>query len=444
MKILIVDDEPVQRTIIRQFLQERGFQVEEAEGGSRALELFRRQFIPLVLLDHRMPDMNGDMVLEELMKINPLVQVIMITAYGAVDTAVRVMKLGAVDFLEKPVDLEMLLEKVEAAVARIETEADLQEVTSELDEGRIPLTFIGRSDAMKEAVSTARRVAATPWPVLVYGETGTGKELMARLVHELSPRKEAGFVEVNCAAIPETLFESELFGHKKGAFTGASRDKKGLFEFARGGTLFLDEIGELPEHLQAKLLRVLQENKMTPVGGLRPVDVDVRIIAATNRDLRRLAQEGLFRQDLYFRLNVFEIHLPPLRERKDDIPDLVSLFLEKYRVKPVRVSAEAMDRLVKYRWPGNVRELEHIIQRLVTLCRGNVIKASDIPFDMGAGEGSGTDLESRLRQVEQEEILKALRARDWVQTRAAELLGISERVLRYKMKKYHIRNEKQG
>ena len=444
MKILIVDDEPIQRSIIAQFLEERGFSALEAEGGRQALELFRKEFIPLVLLDHRMPDMNGDLVLQELKKINPLVQVIMITAYGAVDTAVKVMKLGASDFLEKPVDLGQLLEKVEAAMNRIETEADLQEVSSEIEEGHIPLTFIGKSAAMKEAVSTARRVAATPWPVLIYGETGTGKELMARLVHELSPRKDAEFVEVNCAAIPENLFESELFGHKKGAFTGASRDKRGLFEFAQGGTLFLDEIGELPEHLQAKLLRVLQEKKMTPVGALRPVEVDVRIIAATNRNLKKMAENGEFRQDLYFRLNVFEIHLPPLRERKDDIPDLVNLFLEKYQSRPVRIDPEAMDRLVKNSWPGNVRELEHMIQRLVTLCRGNVIKASDIPFDPFAEDQASMNLEAKLRQVEKEEILKALKARDWVQTRAAELLGISERVLRYKMKKYGIKNERQG
>ncbi len=440
MKILIVDDEPVQRAIIGQFLEEHGFQVLEAEDGRRALDLFRKGFIPLVLLDHRMPDMNGDQVLEELMKINPLVQVIMITAYGAVDTAVKVMKLGAADFLEKPVDLELLLGKVEAAVNRIETETDLQEVSTELDEGRIPLTFIGKSAPMKEAVSTAKRVAATPWPVLIYGETGTGKELMARLVHELSPRKDAEFVEVNCAAIPETLFESELFGHKKGAFTGASRDKQGLFEFAQHGTLFLDEIGELPEHLQAKLLRVLQEKRITPVGALRPVEVDVRIVAATNRDLKKMADQGLFRQDLYFRLNVFEIHLPPLRERKDDIPDLVNLFMAKYQTQPVRISSEAMDRLLKYHWPGNVRELEHIIQRLVTLCRGNVIKASDIPF---VPRETASNLSERLKQVEKEEILKALRAKDWIQTRAAELLGISERVLRYKMKKYGIKNKRQ-
>lgn len=443
MKILIIDDEPLQRSIMRQFLEEKGFLAVEAEDGRQAIALFRKEFFPLVLLDHRMPNMNGDRVLEELMKINPMVQVIMITAYGAVDTAVRVMKLGASDFLEKPVDLQVLLEKVEAAVSRVEVETDLQEVHKKIEGGQIPLTFIGGSQAMKDAVSTAGRVAATPWPVLIYGETGTGKELMARLVHELSPRKTGQFVEVNCAAIPENLFESELFGHIKGAFTGATRNKQGLFAFAQKGTIFLDEIGELPEHLQAKLLRVLQEQKMTPVGALQPVEVDVRIVAATNRDLREMIEQGGFRQDLYFRLNVFEVHLPPLRERREDIPDLVNLFMEKYRVKPVRISSEAMDMLVKYDWPGNVRELEHIIQRLVTLCRGNIIKSSDIPVDFQENDENAPDLEGRLRQVEKEEILKALRARDWVQTRAAELLGISERVLRYKMKKYGINKENQ-
>ncbi|RUM89853.1 MAG: two-component system response regulator, partial [Thermodesulfatator sp.] len=343
MNILVVDDEPLQRSILSQFLKEQGFSVLEAENGTQAIEIFRNQFCPLVLLDHKMPGMTGDQVLEQLRQMNPMVQVIMITAYGEIDMAVNVMKLGAIDFLEKPVDLELLLQKVESAVSKIETEEDIQEVTRQIEQEHIPLTFIGKSPGMKEAVSTARRVADTPWPVLLYGETGTGKELMARLVHELSPRKNAEFAEVNCAAIPENLFESELFGHRKGAFTGATKDKKGLFEFAQGGTIFLDEIGEMPEHLQAKMLRVLQEQKMTPVGSLKPVKVDVRIIAATNRDLKLMIEQGLFRQDLYFRLNVFEIHLPPLRERKEDIPELITLFLEKYRSKPIGISSEALD-----------------------------------------------------------------------------------------------------
>ncbi len=438
MKILIVDDEPVQRTILRQFLEEQGFRVAEAEDGAHAVSLFRKEFMPIVLLDHRMPDMNGDKVLAMLKEINPTARVIMITAYGAVDTAVNCMKLGASDFLEKPVDLELLMEKIRVLANDIETDSDIQAVSRKIEKTKLPGTFIGNSPLMKEAVSTASRVAATPWPVLIYGETGTGKELMARLVHELSPRKNKRFMDVNCAAIPENLFESELFGHVKGAFTGAAKDKKGIFEFAKGGTVFLDEIGEMPEQLQAKMLRVLQEQQMTPVGGLRPIKLDVRIVAATNRNLKRLIDQGQFRQDLYFRLNVFEIHLPPLRERREDIPELATFFLEKYGTGSMDISHEAMDMLIKYDWPGNVRELEHIIQRLVTLCRGNVIRGSDIPVDLQHQSEGPADLEARIMKLEKEEIMKALRANDWVQTRAAEMLGISERVLRYKMKKYGI------
>ncbi len=438
MKILIVDDEPVQRTILKQFLEEQGFRVAEAEDGAQAVSLFRKEFMPIVLLDHRMPDMNGDKVLAMLKEINPTARVIMITAYGAVDTAVNCMKLGASDFLEKPVDLELLMEKIRVLANDIETDSDIRAVSRGIEKTKLPGTFIGNSPLMKEAVSTASRVAPTPWPVLIYGETGTGKELMARLVHELSPRKNKRFMDVNCAAIPENLFESELFGHVKGAFTGAAKDKKGIFEFAKGGTVFLDEIGEMPEQLQAKMLRVLQEQQMTPVGGLRPIKLDVRIVAATNRNLKRLIDQGQFRQDLYFRLNVFEIHLPPLRERREDIPELATFFLEKYGTGSMDISHEAMDMLIKYDWPGNVRELEHIIQRLVTLCRGNVIRGSDIPVDLQHQSEGPADLEARIMKLEKEEIMKALRANDWVQTRAAEMLGISERVLRYKMKKYGI------
>ncbi len=438
MKILIVDDEPVQRTILKQFLEEQGFRVAEAEDGAQAVSLFRKEFMPIVLLDHRMPDMNGDKVLAMLKEINPTARVIMITAYGAVDTAVNCMKLGASDFLEKPVDLELLMEKIRVLANDIETDSDIRAVSRGIEKTKLPGTFIGNSPLMKEAVSTASRVAPTPWPVLIYGETGTGKELMARLVHELSPRKNEHFMDVNCAAIPENLFESELFGHVKGAFTGAAKDKKGIFEFAKGGTVFLDEIGEMPEQLQAKMLRVLQEQQMTPVGGLRPIKLDVRIVAATNRNLKRLIDQGQFRQDLYFRLNVFEIHLPPLRERREDIPELATFFLEKYGTGSMDISHEAMDMLIKYDWPGNVRELEHIIQRLVTLCRGNVIRGSDIPVDLQHQSEGPADLEARIMKLEKEEIMKALRANDWVQTRAAEMLGISERVLRYKMKKYGI------
>ncbi len=441
-KILLVDDEPVQRQILKEFLQEHGYEVAEAANGQEALSVFKREFVPLVLLDHRMPDMNGDEVLEKLKEINPLVKVIMITAYGAVETAVKVMKLGAVDFLEKPVELQELLEKVEKHLEDIEIEEDVKEVSENLEE--LPINFdlyIGSSPPLKEAVSVAKRVAITSWPVLLWGETGTGKELMARLIHELSPRRDKPFITVNCAALPESLFESELFGHVKGSFTGAHKDKKGMFTIADKGTIFLDEIGEMPLQLQAKLLRVLQEHTITPVGGTQVQKVDVRVVSATNRNLKEMIKQGTFREDLYYRLNVFEIELPPLRERKEDIPELVEFFIKKYSSRPIKISDAAMDKLVKYRWPGNVRELEHTIQRIVTLSRANTIKASDIQLESLSEDNKDVpqNLQEKLESIEQQEILKALKKAGWIQTRAAEMLGISERVLRYKMKKYGIK-----
>ncbi len=442
-KILLVDDEPVQGQILREFLEEHDFQVEEAQDGESALAAFSREFFPVVLLDHRMPDMNGDDVLARLKEMNPLVKVIMITAYGAVDTAVRVMRLGAVDFLEKPVDLMELLKKVETYMEDVEVEGDVKEVAKDLEDLPVDLDlYIGKSSKLRHSISVAKRVAETSWPVLIFGETGTGKELMARLIHELSQRKEGPFITINCAAVPESLFESELFGHVKGAFTGAHKDKRGMFEIANHGTLFLDEIGEMPIQLQAKLLRVLQEQTIMPVGSTVTKKVDVRIISATNKNLKQMCEQGRFREDLYYRLNVFELEMPPLRNRKEDIPELVRFFIKKYSQRPVKITDAALDKLIKYPWPGNVRELEHIIQRLVILARSNTISASDIQLGKLNQEGlehEDTDLQSKIEALEKKEILRALKSNKWVQTRAANELGISERVLRYKMKKYGIK-----
>jgi two-component system response regulator AtoC len=442
VKILVVDDEAVQREMLSGFLLSQGYEVIGASGGAEAIERFRHEHVWLVLLDHRMPDMNGDEVLEKIREINPRVHIIMITAYGAVDTAVRVMKLGAVDFIEKPVDLEMLLQRIQEVEQSIAVDDDFQEVQEVLEQIELPVKIIGSGREIREAISVAGRVASSPWSVLITGETGTGKELFARLIHELSPRRNAPFVEVNCAAIPENLFESELFGHLKGAFTGATSNRKGRFEQAQCGTVFLDEAGELPEALQPKLLRVLQEKRITPVGADTEKEVDVRVIAATNRDLRKMAEQGRFREDLYFRLNVFEIDIPPLRERREDIPELVDFFVERYAARPVKISPPAMDMLMKYHYPGNVRELEHVIQRVVTLARSSVIRPADLPSEIRSGAAGGgyesLPLDQRLAAIERDEIVRALEKHDYVQTRAADSLGISERVLRYKMKKYGI------
>jgi two-component system response regulator AtoC len=353
------------------------------------------------------------------------------------------MKLGADDFLEKPVDLASLLNKIRMIEETVMIEEEAAGVEKEIDRADLPLRVIGESRAMKGVLSLVKRIAPTRWTVLIRGETGTGKELIARLIHLLSPRKEAAFIEVNCAAIPENLFESELFGHEKGAFTGANSARKGKFELADKGTVFLDEVGELPLNLQAKLLRALQEQKISRVGSEKNIEIDVRVLAATNRSLKKMVESGDFREDLFYRLNVLDIKIPPLRERKEDIAALADFFLERYGTGPVKFHPEALTTLVKYSFPGNIRELEHMIQRLVTLTRSKIITQKDLPYEVRfhqAARHSGT-LAEKLAAIEREMLITALEENDWVQTRAAKSLGISERVLRYKMKNLGIKKQ---
>ena len=439
MKILVVDDEAMQRDMMKGFLEKQGYEVSLASNGEEALRLFSEHPFQLVLLDHRMPDLTGDEVLARMREMNPLARAIMITAYGNVDTAVKMMKLGADDFLEKPVDLIQLQDKIKTLEQWLVVEEEAAGVTEELDRKKLPIKIVGDSAPMKEVLSLVQRVALTPWTVLVRGETGTGKELIVRLIHLLSPVGEGPFIEVNCSAVPENLFESELFGHEKGSFTGATARRRGRFELAQGGSLLLDEIGDLPLSLQPKLLRAIQGKRFCRVGSEKEISVDVRVLAATNRDLKRLVVEGLFREDLYYRLKVLDIELPTLRERKEDIPALVDFFLERYSLRPMTFDPDAMSTLMKYSFPGNVRELEHIIQRTVTLARGNMIASKHLPAEVRYRQVTeqGT-LSERLTAMEQEMLRAALDKADWVQTRAAEALGISERVLRYKMRKYKI------
>ena len=441
MRILIADDDSLQREVLQGFLEKQGYAVLSAGDGAEALRLFRREPVQLVLLDQRMPGLNGDQVLAEMKALNPLARAIMITAHGAVDMAVRVMQLGADDVLEKPVDLLGLLEKIQGVEQTLAVAEDVAELRQETLPDAAPPGVIGDSPAMREVFSLVRRMAETPWSVLIRGETGTGKELIARLLHRLSPRHAAPFVEVNCAAIPEALFESELFGHERGAFTGAARQRRGRFELAQGGTLFLDEVGELPLPLQAKLLRALQEKRINRVGGEQDVAIDARVVTATHRDLRRLVEVGAFREDLFFRLNVFEIEVPPLRQRREDIPALVDAFVERYARRPTRLAPETLDALIKYAWPGNVRELEHVMQRSLTLARSNILRPLDLPVELRQVEvdaGTGP-LQERLDTVERELLRAALEQAGGVQTRAAEALGISERVLRYKLAKHGLK-----
>ena len=440
MRILVVDDERMQRDMLKGFLEKQGYEVITAAGGREALERFSESPFQLVLLDHKMPDISGDEVLAGIKEINPLIRVIMITAYGTVDTAVQVMKLGADDFLEKPVNLVELLEKIRLIEQRSIITEEAASVTETLDQKNLPIKLVGESAVMKEVLSLVQRIAPTPWTVLIRGETGTGKELIARLIHLLSRFSDGPFIEVNCGAIPENLFESELFGHEKGSFTGAVARRRGRFELASGGSLFLDEVGELPLNLQPKLLRVLQEKEIVRIGSEQGISVDVRVIAATNRDLKSLVESGAFREDLYYRLKVLDIEIPPLRRRKEDIPVLMDFFIQRHSRDPVHMDPDAMSTLMKYPFPGNVRELEHMIQRTVTLVRTNVIKPWDLPSEIRFHQVTEqSTLSERLSALEREMIIAALDRADGVQTRASAELGISERVLRYKMGKHKIK-----
>jgi len=335
MKILIVDDESTQRDLLRGFLANHGYDVLTAADGEEACSLFSREPIQLAILDHRMPGLTGEEVLKKLKALNPMVHAIIITAYGNVDTAVTTIKLGADDFLEKPVDLSVLLQKIQQIEGQVVIEEDVASVNEAIETSTLPLKIVAQSPAMKRVLALARKIAQSSWTVLIGGETGTGKELLAHLIHLLSPRGDNAFIEVNCAAIPENLFESELFGHEKGAFTGAIGRRRGHFEIAHGGTLFLDEITEMPLVLQPKLLHVLQEKRFSRIGGEKPIDVDIRLISATNRNLKKMVEDGTFREDLYYRIKVLEVEIPPLRQRREDIPELIKLFLDRYSTQPI-------------------------------------------------------------------------------------------------------------
>jgi Nif-specific regulatory protein len=447
-RILIADDEQVQREMLEGFLAKQGYGVGTAEDGAQALERFKGGAFDLVLTDYRMPGMDGIQLLRELKRLNPEVMVVVLTAFGTVGTAVAAMKEGAYDYLNKPIDLDellLLIQRVENGVSLSRENRELREQLRE----KFKVDFIiSTSRRMEEALNLVKRVAPSPATVLILGESGTGKELIARAIHFSSPRAEKPLVKVNCAALPESLLESELFGHEKGAFTGAVGRRIGRFEQADQGTIFLDEIGDLSPALQSKLLRVLQEKEFERVGSSQPLKVDVRVIAATNRNLEDAIKKGTFREDLYYRLNVVTISLPPLRERKEDIPPLIEHFLKKYsgeNQKPVvSFSKEARDLLMNYHYPGNIRELENIIERAVVLSRGDSITTQDLPLNLreskvedlmkeGAG---GRSLPEILEEIERLRINQALGKSHGVQTKAAEELGISERVLRYKMKKY--------
>jgi DNA-binding NtrC family response regulator len=450
LSTLVVEDGRSQREILRDFLRDEGYDVVEAENGDKAIEAVKNGYFDLVLLDYKMPGKDGMTVLEEVKDINTEIDVIMMTAYGSVDTAVRAMKAGAADYITKPIELEELRILIDR-IAERQTLRKENEILREELRGKGVTTdqIIFKSAAMSEVVNLSGRVANSSATVLIQGESGTGKELLARLIHNLSPRSERPMIVVNCATLSENLLESELFGHEKGAFTGASRGRIGRFEEADGGTLFLDEIGELSPAVQVKILRFLQEREFQRVGGNRTIRSDVRIISATNRNLQGEVKDGTFREDLYYRLNVVTIAVPPLRERKEDLSPLIDHFLNRFaheNGKEIQgTSSEARDLLLRYDYPGNVRELENIIERAVVITRGPVITSRDLPFSRSSVHPHMSEvktwrsLKESVEDLECKMIRRALKETANHQTRAANLLGISERMLRYKLKKYGLK-----
>jgi len=447
--ILVVDDELAQRAVVSGFLEKQGFDVTLAESGEEALELFRQESFDLVLTDQKMPNMSGLDLLRAIQAINPETAVVLMTAYGSIAAAVSSIKGGAIDYLTKPLNLDELLFRIRQAGERRRLFIENRELRETL-EGRHRIEgIIGESGQMLEVLSLVRRVAPSEATVLIRGESGTGKELIANAIHFGSPRAHGPLVKVNCAALPETLLESELFGHEKGAFTGAVTSRQGRFEMANGGTIFLDEIGDLPLHLQAKLLRVLQEREYEKVGSSRPVKVNVRILAASHRPLELLIKAGQLREDLYYRLNVVTILISPLRDRRSDVSPLIDHFLRHYAEKNNKtirgLTPEGRDILLRYDYPGNVRELENIIERAVVLTRDDVIGSGDLPLTVQEPEIADCDRETNLtvavEALERRMIREALARSDGVQTRAAERLGTSERGLRYKLLKYGFREE---
>ncbi len=450
VNILVVEDGQSQREILRDFLRDEGYPVSEAENGEIALDQLRENYFDLVLTDYKMPGMDGMVLLQAAKQLNPEIDVVVMTAFGTIEAAVRAMKAGASDYIAKPIDLDELQLLIERISGRRTIIRENKMLRKELRGKEVtPDQIIFRSVAMEEVINLVGRVAQSRATVLIQGESGTGKELIARLIHDLSPRAEKPMTIVNCAALPENLLESELFGHEKGAFTGATGTRLGRFEEADGGSLFLDEIGELSNTVQVKLLRFLQEREFQRIGGNRTFQSDVRIISATNRNLEERMKEGLFREDLFYRLNVVGITIPPLRERKEDLIPLMDHFLKRFSAENNRkikgVSSKARDFLMKYNYPGNVRELENILERAVVIARGDYIETADLPFSAVEGNGSGNrnwkrgTLKDAMAFLEQEMVRESMAETGNHQTRAARILGISERMLRYKLKKYGLK-----
>jgi two-component system response regulator AtoC len=451
--LLVADDDASIRSLLKQLLSDEGFAVLEASTGIEVVDKVKESSPDLVIMDVRMPELDGIEALARLKSTNPKTAVLIMTAFGSSNAAIRAMELGAFDYITKPFELD----KISHSVKRV---LDYQDLTQEVEVLRDEISslvqterIVGNSPAMQEVYKTIGKVAKADATVLITGESGTGKELVAEALHFNSNRRSGPMVKVSCAALPETLLEAELFGHEKGSFTGAMTQRRGRFEMADKGTIFLDEIGEMTVPTQTKLLRVLQERKIERIGSNLPIKVDIRIIVATNKDLQKQVEQSKFRDDLYYRLNVINIHMPPLRDRKEDIPSLVEHFLAKHRysatAQPAAISEEAIRRLMEYNWPGNVRELENVIERAVVLSRGQIITSRELPFgDHEGGEGEEGEADGdvaksdssffkkSVAQFEKDLIMKALRDANGNRSKAAEMLGIYRRLLYAKIKEY--------
>ncbi len=455
-RILVVDDEESIREFLEIMLKKEGYETTCVEDGQKAIDILKKKSFDLVISDLQMPNVTGIELLKHCKDTYPELLFMMITAFGTTETAVDAMKMGAYDYVTKPFKLDEVRINIANALRSQHLEIENRTLKKELNKEYSFQSLVGNSAAMHHIYEMVKRVSATPTNILVTGESGTGKEMVAKAIHYNGPLKDKPFITINCGAIPESLMESEMFGHKKGSFTGAVADKAGLFEVADGGTLFLDEVGELPITIQVKLLRAIQERVVRRVGSTEDTHVTVRLIAATNRDLEHMVSEGTFRQDLFYRLNVIQIKTPPLRERKEDVSLLAEHFLKKYNERLGKVvnsiSTDAMNILKKYDYPGNVRELENIIERTVALEAGASILPESLPPFVKTTSGSrqmvssegieiteeGIDLEKVLGQIEKELIIKAIHAAGGVKKRAASLLDISFRSMRYRVEKYNL------
>lgn len=447
-KILIIEDEKNMREILKILLEGEGYDVVEAPDGRTGIEQLRKDIYDLIITDIKMPGDDGFAVLREVKEVSPETLVIMITAFGTTESAVEAMKLGAYDYIHKPFKIDEIRLVVKNALEKKRLRGEVTVLREKIKTTYELGNIFYKSSKMQELLRILPRIAETNSNVLITGESGTGKEFFATALHNLSPRRENNFVAINCASLPEGLLESELFGHMKGSFTGAVSNKQGLFEVADRGTLFLDEIGDMPLSLQAKLLRVIENSTFRRLGGTTDIKVDVRLIAATNKNLNEEIKSGRFREDLFYRLNVIPVHLPPLRERREDIPLLIEYFIKKYSKTPKKVSPEAMKVLINSPWKGNIRELENVIERLVLMTDQEEITISDIPIDIVSTPAEitglpelkpeGIELDRIIEEIEKRYITEALRLSGGNKTEAAKLLNITFRSLRHRLHKYGI------